>query len=1004
MGDRKRQGAADCGRAAVRLAGWLAFGLLPSSGFALDPDVPVHRYGVQNWGTEQGLPHSSPMSVVQSGSGYLWFTNDLGVTRFDGRRFVRFDHRSQPPIPGGRATSIAADASGGVVVANAAGVFRAPRDSAPAWQRLPAWSDAAPTVALLMTQVGELWAANALGGIATWTEGAWVRQRPDAGESARVTRMAEAPDGSIWVATAGAGILQLAKGRPAADVPGVPRRGITAIAFAADGDVWLGTYGSGLHRWRDGTLSAIDAGHGVPSDAIIDSLLLDRDGVLWIGTQGHGLRRFVADRAEAFEPGHGLADAGIVSIAEDREGNVWVGATGRGLFRIREVPFTSFGRREGLTDLMVWSVTAHGPEDVWGVAGDLGIFRFDGSRFEMLSLPTGIAPSVATSVLADPERGSVWVGTSAAGLLEWSPDAFRPLTTTPPLDGDFVQGLFKDRAGRLWVQTLAYGKLQYLEDGTLHVLDRGTGFDARLAYAYADGPEGAVWIGSLDDGLVRFREGNLERWTTREGLTSNRITALLAEPDGALWIGTADAGVMRLREGRVEPVGAEQGLPWDQIFSITADEAGRFWMTGSDGIFYVRRDDLAAVASGARQQLDVVRFGRNDGLASTEFNGGHVPASAKTGDGRLWFPTTQGLAMVDVRRLQSNTLAPTVLIEQVWVDGMPAPDLSRRGVAFGNHRVDFQFTATSLQAPEFVRFRHQLIGYDPAPIESSDAHRVSYTNLPSGSYTFWVTASNNSGVWNTVGARLGFEVPTPFHRQPWFLASVLGLIAGLAYWGHRVRLLPLRSENAILGERNRIAREIHDTVAQGIVGIRLQIEIAMQQLSSRPDDALRHLRVASQLAEASVEEAHQAVWALRTPCLTEDDFVAALRLLLTSLAEPAGLAFELDLRRPLPAVGSEVQFHALRVVREAVVNAVRHADATRLRIVIDDGPSGIRISVEDDGHGFEDDAAAGAHQFGLVGMRERAERIGAALHIRSTPDTGTVVSLDLPQRQAVAAR
>ena len=451
-----------------------------------------------------------------------------------------------------------------------------------------------------------------------------------------------------------------------------------------------------------------------------------------------------------------------------------------------------------------------------------------------------------------------------------------------------------------------------------------------------------------------------------------------------------------MKDGRFTSYTRKEGLFDEVIFQILEDDGQNLWMSCNKGIFRVNKRDFDAVDSGRARSVDSVSYGTADGMKSRECDGGFQPAGWKTMDGNLWFPTTRGVVTIAPKRIRINELLPPVIIEQFLADGFPVDQAAAAKLSPGTEKFEFHFTGLSLIAPEKVRFKYKLDGYDKDWVDGAGRRDASYTHLPAGNYTFRVMACNNDGVWNEAGASFSFYLKPFFYRTIWFYGLLLMLagLAALAIYRYRVRQIR-RQFAAILGERSRLAREIHDMLSQGFVAIDLQLDAASGKLAHSPESARGHLDLAHKLIRNSLAEARRSVWDLRPQALEAGDLVAALRQIATETASGTDISVDFQIEGASKRLPPDLEHNFLRVAQEAMTNAIKHAAPRNITLELRFQNGLVALSVRDDGRGFDATrpfSASNGH-FGLVGMRERAEQLGASLAVTSRLGHGTSVEI-----------
>lgn len=956
---------------------------------ALDPTRAVTTYVHDVWDIDKGLPQNSVTTILQTRDGYLWIGTQQGLVRYDGVRFVTFDDANTPLLRNSFVTDLAEAPDGALWVATRGGVvvYRDGRLEAPpiAGQRALEF-----VRAVEIDRAGAVWIGTRDG--LYRTEGGKMRRIATAEglNSDRIRCILADRHGRVWIGT-DVGLNELAGGRFVRDaVTDAVREQVNSIIEDRRGDLWVGSDG-GLRRIANGAVAALPA----PA-APVNAVLEDRDRNIWAATS-QGLFRVTGGSVSRFASGDGLSNDTVFALAEDREGSLWIGTDG-GLNRLKDSSFVTYTVADGLANDMITSI-------------------------------------------AEDARGALWIGT-AEGLTRAQDGVLTTLRKENGLSSNLVYSLLPDAAGRMFVGTRK--GLQVVENGVVKPFPDQRGLALESVMALARGPDGSLWIGTRR-GLERWKSGQLLHYGRAEGLSSDDIFALRALPNGDVWIGTNGGGLNRLRDGRVD---VYRGLGSDVIHCIAQDpkggfwigtrgglvrlENGRFsratvaaglfdnviwqvleangwlWMSSNKGVFRAPKQDVNDLLDGKRTHIATVAYGTADGMKSRECNGGFQPAGWKAHDGRLWFPTIRGAAVVDPARLRTNPLPPPVVLEEVRIDGAPAARAARIEVPPDTATLEFHYTGLSLVAPERVRFRYKLENYDADWIDAGPRRTAYYTRVRPGTYRFQVMAANNDGVWNRAGTALDLRVLPRFYQTRAFQA-LLTLAALAAVWLlHRYRLTQVRARfAAVASERNRISREIHDTLAQGFAAISMQLEVASKMSATAPQRATEHIQNAKELVRSSLAEARRSMWALRESARDDSDLAKALIDLARSTTRGSTLQFGFRSTGPIRPLPAQAREQLLRIAQEAITNILRHSGARRFSIDLDYGRRELTMIVRDDGRGIDPAAdpavaepAAGDH-LGLVGMRERAKELGGTMRIESRAGEGTavVVQVPLPRRR-----
>jgi signal transduction histidine kinase/ligand-binding sensor domain-containing protein len=978
----------------------LASCLLGIPGGDSTPPRPITQLVHTRWTANDGAP-TEILTLAQTTDGYLWLGTRWGLVRFDGVRFVQFAPRGGDTLPAGGVASLLAARDGSLWIVSLSGAVSRLRDG-----RVTSYGeqDGLPAAFQLAESGSGTLVAGTVGGLARFTEGKWKDagrewQYPG-GESKAVWFD---PEGALWAETEDRVVYLPAGGSRFLD-PGMPLAETAqraAFAQARDGSIWMAEVNRSVHTVpRVGDRSPI-------TELILGSLtlLIDRKGSLWFGTLGDGLGRIIDPtrirgrkvdgfgvEAERFTQKDGLLSDVVHTLLEDREGNIWVGSD-RGLERFREGAFAPVATPGSVRprfvfasrDTAIWTAafSRHGvlrlgpggPETVpteffatnlvqdragvlWSVYGDK-VFRLQGRRF--VPVPLGRSDiGQFSDITADPD-GTVWVFDEKLGLLRLTPDG---LASVAPLHQTTFPraSLFSDRNGRIWV-----------------------GQRNRVAL---------------------YDHGRVSLFAAAQGLPTGRARSFLQDRAGNVWVG-GDAGVSKIEGVRVRSLPDHQGGALRSVYGLAEDEAGAWWVVTRTGVHLLPPGELDRALADSSHVIRHRTFDALDGLPGMVTGGNPGPQVIRAPDGRIWVATDSGVAGVDPRNLPRGA-APAVLIEAVRVNGRelsPSEDLA---IPPRSHDLEIDYTATSLSVPERIQFRYRLEGEDQAWHSVGTRRRAYYTRLGPGAYRFRVMASNADGEWSETEAGWSFRILPAWYQTLWFKAAAVLLIGGLGAAAAALiqRRRHLRAQEtlkgryeATLAERARIAQDLHDTLLQGFAGVTLQLKAAELALPEQPDVAAETILRVQRLARESLREARERVWDLREAELGRDDLAAALEGL--ARERTAGTGIEVSVtnggeRRPL---ARSVEDAAFRIGREAVANAVRHAEPRRIEIHLEFGATTLRLEVRDDGRGFTAEEAEEARRrghFGLSGSQERARGVGGRCDVLARPGGGTIVALELP--------
>jgi ligand-binding sensor domain-containing protein/signal transduction histidine kinase len=935
---------------------------------ALDPNRSLNQFGHQVWLTENGLPQNTVQAIIQTRDGYLWIGTQEGLARFDGLNFTVFDKKSTPAFKSNDIRFLQEDRQGRLWISTSYGLVCLHNGQFTSFTESEGLPDNSVGPVVEDTN-GNVWIGTA-GGLARFENGNFKTFTTDQGLARNVIQVLYARANGTIVVDASAG-LQIFNGNQFTplNVPsGMLPANITSIAETSSGSLWLGTL--------DG-LVQLDSGHTLLPNRRISALRIDREGALWIATAG-GVARLRGDQLETFTTSDGLSSNLVLSLFEDREGSMWIGTEAGGLNLLKSKKFNTFTTKDGLPSDLVKVIYQDPQGGIWIGSNGGGLTLFKNGKFTTWTTRDGLSSDVVLSLAGD-AAGVIWIGTPD-GLNRFQNGKFQTFTFADGLSNDLVRSVLVDRNGVLWVGTR--DGLNSFRDNEFTTYTTHDGLANNFIGALFEDSKGNLWVGTLG-GLSKIRDGKFQTFTTKDGLSSNTVISLYEDAAGDLWIGTNGGGLNRLRGDKF----TSYALGADVIYRILEDKQQNLWCSSNQGIFRVNKTAL----------VNPVFYGPADGTLTRECSGGGHPAGWQTSDGRMWFATIKGLAVIDPENIPLNTSPPPIAIEHIFVDNQSIPLTQKLTLSPDASRLDFYYTALSFIAPENVRFKYKLEGFDDDWIDGGARRVASYTNLRPGNYTFRVIAANNDGVWNETGAAVKFYLKPHFYQTYWFYLLCVVLLALAAWQLYRMRVRRMASQfQAVLAERSRIAREIHDNLAQDILGISVQLELVARLMPVAAETAKGHLDRARILVRNSMTEARRYVWDLRSQELQKKDLPAALRDTAKRLTGAGDIETVVEVAGPMRPLPPDVETNLLRIGQEAINNAVKHAQANRIDVALNFDTRNVRLSVRDDGRGFDPGEQIADGHFGLMGMRERAAQVGGVLSIQSANERGTEIVVEVP--------
>jgi ligand-binding sensor domain-containing protein/signal transduction histidine kinase len=952
---------------------------------ALSAGSEEWNYTIRSWQSQDGLPEETVQAFAQTSDGYLWVGTSGGLLRFDGARFRLFAHENTPAF-------------------GENSVF-----------------------CLLATRDGRLWIGTDGSGLIEWRNGAFHAYPAAQGQTADFVRaIAEDHNGLLWVATDD-GLFRARDGRlERADKPlGLPIFNVHALMEDRSGRIWVG--GSRLYSWHNGQSHEYSL-PGNEGKNKVKSFLQTSDGVIWVGTVG-GLDRLLPgqDRFASVPEVSGT----IRSLREAPNGELWAGSIGAGIFRIRGNRVTRLKAPSPLISNTVLSIFADSDRNLW-LGTQAGMMRLSRTPVRVLGLSEAADSDFGTVALdtdgslwaasnqlvhvrgghAAPFRfpglgdtrvrnvlrghdGSLWIGTDGVGVYHLSAQGSRHLTTREGLVNNFVRVFLESKDGTLWIGT--DNGVSHLERGGVHNFTAQNGLAYNSIRSLLEDRDGIIWIGT-EHGLSRYKDGEFIHDAMTAALGDEKVWALHQDTDGGIWIGTRAHGLYRYRNGQLSHYTTASGLASDSIYSILEDKQGHFWFSSPSGVMLLNRAELDAQASNAQQLLSLRIFRANEGGKPTQFYGGTQPAGALTRTGEAWFPTSQGLWSIRPDELE-HPLFSSLNIDGVTVDGRPAPPTGNLSLDAGSGRLEIAYEPVLLRSQEGLRFRYKLDGYDRNWTYTSAQQRLAtYTNLPAGHYTFHVEAWETDHPGHAAHASIALIKKPFFYRTPWFIALCILALGLASVLGYQLRMKQLHGRfKAVLAERTRLAREMHDTLIQGCAGVSAMLEAA-SSCEAEDSETRQHLiEFASTQIRSTMDEARQAVWNLRGGEQASSDLATCLQQMAERLSREYGV--RVDLRnegKPFPIRQQDIH-EIMMVAREGFFNAVLHGHPEEIRAELRFSSSALEMLLSDDGQGFDLARTPSEGHYGLQGVRERIHRLGGEVEIESMPHQGTRLRVTIPR-------
>lgn len=953
------------------------------SAVALDPHKALTQYSASLWTQQQGLPQDAITSITQTSDGYLWLGTGEGLARFDGYEFTIFN-RDRGDLPSNSITALAAGKDGALWIGSRSGLTRYRDQRFRTYTRKEGLPDDLVS-ALFVDHAGILWVVA--GGNLSRFDGLrftnFLRERNIPLRSVRA--VTEDSRRNLYIA-GNSSVVRLQDGKfmdvfgssaLEADFP-------SGVQVDHAGNLWItGVHGL-IERLPNGRIKRYREQEGLSDSFGLNAIREDRDGTLWVGTDS-GISRLEGARFRTRSAGEG-EHTPVRCLFEDREGNLWIGSD-NGLTRFRDDLFTVYGKSEGLPSDEASAVYQERSGRIW--AGfDSGVVLLTGSKPQV---PDALRHTPITLVhrFRETHAGELLIA-SREGLIRVKDAHASTFVAPDPQNRKTVFDALEDSDGTLWL-ALPNGLGELRGEKFRTVIPAGPLFNENSFNTLAKGSDGSIWAGTMSNGLWHYKAGWKRLYTTADGLGSNQIRSLYWDFEDMLWIGTLDGGLSALGHGKFLKFTARDGLSSDNIQDI-ADDGESLWLSTTRGICRVPRKQLLDFSEHRIKALHPVNYGVADGLRSAQCTGGQLHS-----DGSLWFVTSRGIGVYDPHTPGNANLPPLVHVVDASVDGHRFAWANAARVPPGNARLQIRYTAIHLRAPDRVQYSYQLSGLDSDWVRVDGPRAVNYDGVAHGHYQFRLRAELPGGPSSETS--FDFDLLPHFYETVWFRLLCALVVAAMSWIAYRLRDQHVRSRFAlVLEERVRLAREVHDTLAQGFAGIASQLDAVAMTMPANATLARRGLELARRMARHSLTEARRSVMDLRAAALQDQDLGVALESGVPLWTANSGIDLEVDVHGRAEGLPEQVAHHVFRIAQEAVTNAVNHANASQIALKLRIDSSQLNLQIADDGCGFEPEDAFTSRNgnFGLIGMRERAERLGGQLRLETRPGKGTQLEVTVP--------
>jgi len=977
------------------LAGIAAF-WLTNAACALDPAKDIAQYVHDRWGADKGFVGGAVFAICQSQDGYLWIGTERGLVRFDGFEFALIQQPVSGAPPIGSVYGLVTDVEGNMWIRPDGSHLLRYRDGKFENAMTRFGLHEISFTAMSLDNEGELLLWGPQNRLLRFRNGAFRNYAVSPDIGGIVVSTAEAPDHKIWMGTRDVGLFQFDNGHGTNTLGQLEPTSVNTLLPGSGGGLWIGT---------DAGLELLD-GHGpIKSDVFpslghpqILTLTRDRDRNVWVGT-GRGLVRISPSQVVSTELIDRKSGSGVTAVYEDRDGDIWFGGP-HGIERLRDGMFTGYSAAQGLPPENDGPVYADSDGRTWFAPPTGGLYWLKDRRLGRVTI-AGLDKDVVYSISGG--GGEIWIGRQRGGLtlLTRNGDSFvaRNYTEADGLAQNSVYSVNRNRDGTVWAGTVSAGVCR-LRNGIITNYSRANGLESNAVFSIVEGANGTMWF-ATPSGLESFAGGHWKSYTVADGLPSANVRSIFEDSRHVLWIATS-GGLALFASGGIDVPDHLTDALREEIIGIAEGNRGALWIVTSDHVLEVNRDRLL---TGSLSDSDVQNYGTEDGLPGVEGVRRDRSIVADPG-GRIWISLARGLAMADPARTARAAVPVKVRIESIFAGGGPLALDNTPKLGSGTHSITFNYADTNLSVPQRIRFRYRLDGTDQGWSDEVALRQVVFTNLGPGPYRFRIVASNGVGSWNGPETTIPFMVDPAFWQTWWFRLVLLAASCVVFIAVYRMRMSQLTEQlivrfNERLAERTRIAQELHDTLLQGVLSATLQLDVVEDQTppDSPTKPLLRHIL---ELMARVSEEGRNALRGLRTTDSLSFSLETSLSRVGQEFANEEKVNYRVASQVASRSLSPMIRDEVYRIGREAVVNAFLHARASNIEVEVEYAKRFFRVLVRDDGCGIDArvlETGRDGH-WGLAGMRERSENIGANLKLRSRIGAGTEVELTIPGTMA----
>lgn len=956
------------------------------------------QYRSEIWTTENGLPQNSITAILQAKDGYIWFGTFGGLVRFDGIKFKIFNTINAPAIKSNRITALYEDKNGTLWIGSQSGNLISYKDEVFTSVLEPPTTLRAAIFFICIDGTGAIWIpyGGVLQKFTADDSGKYSPQKISlpGEENPNFGSIVHDESDNIWISTTTAlyqyknsnfsvftfqDLFTKIKNPQGNLVP-------STVKIFIDGKKRLWVFGNTvLARFENGgfvsVLQKSDANF-VLSENIDGNFFLKSENKIY---------RFAEDKPQELLIDDKANFSRFRLMTTDREGNLWIGTTGGGLLKYKQQTARTYTKADGLTDTDTFFVMEDRDKNLWIGADNL--YKFQAGKFEIALKGNHVSAFQG-------KDGTIWFSAQGGKISAYKNGIFTDFTKET---GILSERVFEDSRGAFYFQTPE--SLFIVRDEKREILSPQNNYLHTKIQTIIEDREGAVWFGSLN-GISRYKNGDFTIFLSKDGLSNDNVRDIFEDRDGVLWFGTYGGGLNRFKDGKFFPITTREGMNEDIVSRIIVDEKDNFWLLGNRGVSVISRSALNDLSDGKIKTIACASYGVSDGMLNSEGNGGNSPAGWLASDGKFWFPSIQGVIVIDPKF--SDLPPPPVFIEDVLLDGKQIKSGAEIEVAAERENLEIHYTGLNFTKPEQVKFKYKLEGFDKDWIEVGTRRAAYYTQLPAGNYRFLVMASTTNGVWNEQPASKTVIIrANPIWKKWWFILAVSLFAVVSIILFYRLRLLRLEKTReqqqqfsrqlieSQEAERKRIAGELHDGLGQTLLIIKNRAFLGTK--ANNLEIANEQLGEISASSGAAINQAREIAYFLRPSQLERLGLTSALEEMLSQISESSEIEFEYKIDSVDGVFSPENEINFYRIVQESINNILKHSEATKAKVYVSRKVDKIELSVQDNGKGFikEMIKTHGKSGFGLFGIEERVRILGGNFSIKSEVEKGTKVFVEI---------